>query len=195
MSQAMQAIATWYGGRRFRSRLEARWAVFFDALNIKWDYERYPATGYLSLNYCPDFWLMDAIWIEVKSAPEFYTLTVREKILRLARHTHDPVLALIGDFYGGTMPSVVVTATGFTGFPTETARWEWVEFSCGGLGWTNTFSDKAMSACGCRVGTHTWQSTIESSPRLTAAFDAARGYNFDAPMGPVTVITAGGQTL
>ena len=28
-----------YKGRRFRSRLEARWAIFFDAIDIGWEYE------------------------------------------------------------------------------------------------------------------------------------------------------------
>jgi hypothetical protein len=30
----LQAIETFYRGYRFRSRLEARWAVLFDALGI-----------------------------------------------------------------------------------------------------------------------------------------------------------------
>ena len=36
---SIKAIETEYKGYRFRSRLEARWAVFFDALGLKWDYE------------------------------------------------------------------------------------------------------------------------------------------------------------
>lgn len=36
---AIKAIQTRYKGYNFRSRLEARWAVFFDALGIKWEYE------------------------------------------------------------------------------------------------------------------------------------------------------------
>lgn len=35
----MKAIETIYKGRRFRSRLEARWAIFFDAIDIGWEYE------------------------------------------------------------------------------------------------------------------------------------------------------------
>lgn len=35
----MKAIETKYRGYRFRSRLEARWAVFFDKAGIKWEYE------------------------------------------------------------------------------------------------------------------------------------------------------------
>jgi hypothetical protein len=65
---AMNAIETTYAGCRFRSRLEARWAVFFDTLGIAWEYE---PQGYLvgpeQLPYLPDFWLPDIrLWIEVK---------------------------------------------------------------------------------------------------------------------------------
>lgn len=35
----IKAIETTYKGYRFRSRLEARWAVFFDALGVRWEYE------------------------------------------------------------------------------------------------------------------------------------------------------------
>lgn len=44
-----------YNGYRFRSRLEARWAVFFDALGVKYEYE---PEGYKLPNgmcYLPDF--------------------------------------------------------------------------------------------------------------------------------------------
>ena len=38
MSQ-IKAIETFYKGYHFRSRLEARWAVFFETLGIPWKYE------------------------------------------------------------------------------------------------------------------------------------------------------------
>jgi hypothetical protein len=53
----IKAIETRYKGYRFRSRTEARWAVFFDALDMKWEYEK---DGYTLPNgekYLPDFWL------------------------------------------------------------------------------------------------------------------------------------------
>lgn len=51
----IKSIDTFYNGYRFRSRLEARWAVFFDTLSIKWEYE--PEGFVLSNgeNYLPDF--------------------------------------------------------------------------------------------------------------------------------------------
>lgn len=53
--KTMKAIETRYKGYRFRSRLEARWAVFFDALDVKWEYE--PEGFELGFNdrYLPDF--------------------------------------------------------------------------------------------------------------------------------------------
>lgn len=50
----IKAIETSYKGYRFRSRLEARWAVFFDALGASWEYEPEgfeTAAGW----YLPDF--------------------------------------------------------------------------------------------------------------------------------------------
>jgi hypothetical protein len=67
MSNNLKPIETRYKGCRFRSRLEARWAVFFDAMGVRWEYEK---EGYHLSNgerYLPDFWLPElGVWIEVK---------------------------------------------------------------------------------------------------------------------------------
>lgn len=67
----MRAIETVYRGYRFRSRLEARWAVFFNEIGIKWEYE--PEGYHLSDGsmYLPDFWLpgfhlKHGVFVEVK---------------------------------------------------------------------------------------------------------------------------------
>jgi hypothetical protein len=52
----IKAIETEYNGVLFRSRLEARWAVFFDQLNITWMYE-YEGYQTPTEYYVPDFWL------------------------------------------------------------------------------------------------------------------------------------------
>jgi hypothetical protein len=51
-----KSINTLYGGGFFRSRTEAKWAVFFDACGIPYDYE---FRGYHldAGRYLPDFWL------------------------------------------------------------------------------------------------------------------------------------------
>lgn len=63
----MKAIETYYNGYWFRSRLEARWAVFFDTLGIRYEYE--PEGFELSdgTRYLPDFYLPESkSWFEVK---------------------------------------------------------------------------------------------------------------------------------
>lgn len=76
----MKAIGTIYKGVKFRSRLEARWAVFFDEYGLKWEYE--PETFEISLWdsvkeerykdwYCPDFYLPELeMYIEIKPDKE-----------------------------------------------------------------------------------------------------------------------------
>lgn len=69
MANSIKAIETKYKGYRFRSRLEARWAVFFDSLGMKWDYE---PEGYDLGDagwYLPDFRLTHKngyIYVEIK---------------------------------------------------------------------------------------------------------------------------------
>lgn len=73
MRETIKPIETFYKGYRFRSRLEARWAVFFDACGVKWEYE---PEGYKLPNgqlYLPDFLLHDVnglpdgdLYVEVK---------------------------------------------------------------------------------------------------------------------------------
>jgi hypothetical protein len=64
----INAIETHYAGCHFRSRLEARWAVFFDALDIEWLYEPEGIT-YYEYNYLPDFYLPRShTWVEVKGS-------------------------------------------------------------------------------------------------------------------------------
>lgn len=63
----VKAIETSYGGCRFRSRLEARWAVFFDALGIAWDYEPQGYELPSGKLYLPDFVLPEMdVYVEVK---------------------------------------------------------------------------------------------------------------------------------
>lgn len=66
---------TKYGGVVFRSKEEARWAVFFDSLGVKYEYEPFYSeveTGCISVNYLPDFYLpKQEMFIEVKPGKPF----------------------------------------------------------------------------------------------------------------------------
>lgn len=62
----MKAVETHYAGHRFRSRLEARWCVFFQQVGISWQYE---PQGFVvnGRAYLPDFYLPESgTWVEVK---------------------------------------------------------------------------------------------------------------------------------
>ena len=68
---SIKAIETEYKGYKFRSRLEARWAVFFDALGIRYLYEDQGyEIGMFKEDkewYLPDFWLPEhGTYVEVK---------------------------------------------------------------------------------------------------------------------------------
>lgn len=76
----IKPIETIYNGYRFRSRLEARWAVFFDSLGVDYEYEPegFSNNGVL---YLPDFlihgveaihcmeWTQD-VYVEVEGVPD-----------------------------------------------------------------------------------------------------------------------------
>jgi hypothetical protein len=68
--RSMKAIETKYRGFRFRSRLEARWAVFMDAAQVRWEYE--PEGFETSAGrYLPDFRLPEFhSWLEIKPSTE-----------------------------------------------------------------------------------------------------------------------------
>jgi hypothetical protein len=63
----MKAIDTFYNDHFFRSRLEARWAVYFDSLQEKWDYEPEGFVLENGVKYLPDFYIpsLDS-YVEVK---------------------------------------------------------------------------------------------------------------------------------
>lgn len=64
----IRAIETHYKGYRFRSRLEARWAVVFDKLGLEWEYEPEGFVLEDGQRYLPDFYFTDSKWfLEIKS--------------------------------------------------------------------------------------------------------------------------------
>lgn len=55
MNNEIKPIETIYNGYKFRSRLEARWAVFFDAMGIEYEYEP-EGIEVNGCKYLPDFY-------------------------------------------------------------------------------------------------------------------------------------------
>ncbi|SRR6266581_1890630 len=150
----IKAIETVYNGYRFRSRLEARWAVFFDTLGIEYRYEPegFDLDG---IWYLPDFFLLkQECWFEVK--PDIPTCEEREKAIRLCIASQQPVILFAGDVWKDA------TGFGFAPFYDTTRE----EFS-------QTFADDA-----CK--TH-WLSTSECITIIDGTgslwgYDLSRGY-------------------
>lgn len=95
----IKAIETQYKGYRFRSRLEARWAVFFDALGMAWEYEKegFEIDGE---RYLPDFYLPDSrLWVEIKAVAT--SQEEADKILAFIREKKDNFLLVFGQPYLG----------------------------------------------------------------------------------------------
>ncbi len=80
MGEVIKSIDTEYNGYKFRSRIEARWAVFFDAVGLKYEYEKegYDLDG---VWYLPDFWIPELdLFIEIKGTS---LIEIEEKKIEL----------------------------------------------------------------------------------------------------------------
>jgi hypothetical protein len=90
----MRVLPTRYDGVLYRSRTEARWAVFFNAVGCCHQWE---ATGYdlAGLWYLPDFWLPTInTYLEVKGAKP--TAEERRKSMLLSAATDSTVVVVSG---------------------------------------------------------------------------------------------------
>lgn len=96
-----KALPISYKGIRFRSRLEADWALTLDTLGITWQYE--PEGFELSDGSCysPDFWLPSArAWLEVKGSHMFGVNKVEQFAADLwadsgATSTYEPTAPMV----------------------------------------------------------------------------------------------------
>ena len=121
----IKAIETKYKGYRFRSRLEARWAVFFDSLGIKWEYEmegfEYKYQGE-TLRYLPDFYFPELkAWVEIKPATPgdldrkkhlAFVLNEQCNLFVNLVGAPDPAPSFIKDYVGGSIGTALLP-TGF----------------------------------------------------------------------------------
>lgn len=91
----IQSKPTRYNGYRFRSRTEARWAVYFDSMGIKYHYEHEDFYIFDDRRYLPDFWLPnfmgDGCFAEVKGV---FTVPDENVCVELCEITKKPVIML-----------------------------------------------------------------------------------------------------
>lgn len=165
-SETILAIPTEFDGRRFRSRTEARWACFFKALGLDYEYE--PEGFQLSDGtfYLPDFFLPAVrFWAECK--PSFLTHFEEGKCRLLASGTGFPCLWLIGtpDFKG------------YRGATWDCGEYTVCEYSLDIEEYGKAFKRER------RLWSHPYYSSppceAEFSDAYKHAFYAARGYRFE----------------
>lgn len=176
-------LETQYAGCAFRSRLEARWAVFFDALHIKWRYE--PDAFRLPSGRCylPDFYLDGIGYVEIKPSPESDDGKLRE---------FGGMLNVIGEHaycIVGTVPSpsaVEPCGLRWSSEPTgiyaadddSTDYWFAICPKCGARGITYQARFPRLS-CGCFASMSNDRAWNENIARILVACTAARSARFD----------------
>jgi hypothetical protein len=96
LKYTIKAIPTTYAGVNFRSRLEARWAAFFDLCGWVWDYEPFDLDG-----WAPDFRIslnVGSVLVEVKPA-DIEALSIDDLAIyydKAARHAFNSKVLLLG---------------------------------------------------------------------------------------------------
>jgi hypothetical protein len=92
MQYTIAAIPTFYNGTQFRSRLEARWAAFFDLVGWQWEYEPFDLGA-----WSPDFLLKGEYPTLVEIKPiDNLDAAVGAKMLSAVRDTTNHILLLCG---------------------------------------------------------------------------------------------------
>jgi len=178
-------IDTIYNGYKFRSRLEARWAIFFDHAHIRYYYELEVFKLPSGKLYLPDFYLPDVyprsttkepgIWVEVRPAYEDYNY-LRE----LYKMTGKTVALLVGE------PRVVTEFHSPTDYYVEYEGYEYAE------GWDCYMAFHKCRECGRIVYDHQNNNECDYClergiktcpdqfhPDLMRASEVARSWRFD----------------
>jgi hypothetical protein len=165
----IQALETYHNGHHFRSRVEARWAVFFDHLSIPYEYEPAGYQGPTGLRYLPDFkiQLPKDCWFEVKGAEPNKDEMAKARML--ATGTNLPVLVAFGNFSSGyrSVPVPVMILLTPDGSMNGLLKWSHCP-SCGQVAPVKVTSNSAP--CNCD---YPYASAI-----LQQAYNAARASRF-----------------
>ena len=180
----VKPIETNYNGYRFRSRLEARWAVFFDALGVKFQYEPegfdLGAEGW----YLPDFRLPEqGVFVEIKPYRHYDDWPGEDAAKPFAldhimRQEEDlRVIVLCGE------PGPVKAYdddNSYNGFVSGDNSYYWCECpDCGAVGTQfdgRSARNKHVSGCKALTGDKGYNL---NSPRIIAAWKASRRARFE----------------
>lgn len=201
----VKAIETKYRGYRFRSRLEARWAVFFDVIEEPYQYEPQGFEIH-GIRYLPDFYLPNRhAWIEIK--PQEPDDATKECLATFAWNSDNPLWIVVG--------SPWATFDGLAGQELDYFIWRWdrsAEGPMGDLGdWLSGWNDHEIFVQ-CRrceyIGLESRMFHFEqydgegggygicctdrvgyaASPRLLNAYSVARSVRFEYGETPAEMV-------
>ncbi len=173
-------LSTTYNGIKFRSRTEARWAVFFDVLGIKYVYE---SEGYNlgDFYYLPDFWLPDHdFFVEIKGVAP--TIDEAAKASEPADLTKKTVFIFCGTpRQPNPKNNSHYAESGYAFFPEHGAdiQWWWCEcHECGkfDIQFNGRAGRMACHGSGDKDYNH-------DTAKLNAAYETAEKYEFWSPRG------------
>jgi hypothetical protein len=158
----IQAIETSYAGCRFRSRLEARWAVFFDYMGVRWEYEPQGFETEHGL-YLPDFRLPDIrTFVEIKGpVPTDHEFNLCGEVAKVCQQFNGNLY-----IFSGGIPRGILVPTEY-GYDVTRGFWKFYP----GRGWGEVSSDEMFMYH--RFGTH------DKASEVDAAFTAARSARFE----------------
>jgi hypothetical protein len=171
-----------YAGTLFRSHLEARWAIFFDHLDLKWEYEPQGFDLGGGVAYLPDFAVFAAggtLWAEVKPEWDADPEGV-EKWRRFAAARPQPSRAVL--LLGKPSPDGEHVVIGGADTADDPVKGPW-EDDCqmwrpctAGYHFDLAYPGKSRTACvedGCPQ-----HAGADGPERIEAAVAAALGYRF-----------------
>lgn len=180
----LKVIETIYNDYRFRSRVEARWAVFFDTLGIRYEYEKegYDLDG---VWYLPDFWLpKQKCWVEIKGEFNYGDTCVEVvKAERLAQATGKGVFIFAGSDFSAPIFFPISGMWAYEFIPNGKGGWSEHCRGVEGYAWVDCpicrevridFGGHCTQCVMSDKDRQDWSGT----PRLLAAYRAARQARF-----------------
>lgn len=197
-NSTIPAVETRYNSILFRSRLEARWAVFYDVLGIKYLYE--PEKYQVGTErYIPDYFLPEinedgedaGLFVEVKGiAPDNMAMRKGIELCKLTKKVVVIISGQIGEHNGMCVPifpdgptpidfqqcilcGLIFMGSQYHDCPPETELAEFFNIDDG-------FSDYVKN------GDHNAKFDLRS-PMLALAYECARSARFESPSFPETV--------
>lgn len=185
----IKSIQTVWHGYHFRSRLEARWAVFFENLGLKWEYEKEGFVLPSGRRYLPDFFIQGFGWFEIKPKPSNFNGcpypdggSLEEEFF--SNENEDYPCPRGGVLYGtpGPVEPIYSDKSSYAGTPGYDSPYFFVDCpQCGAIGFEFDGRSARVAHCaGCSAISNSDDKNYNlDSPRILAAANKARSARFE----------------